>query len=468
MGLGIVDAEHGAKTGAERHEGVTEVNTQAAQEAAAAERPFALNPRRFRQRLAAVRRWRLLANPAPKAAALERWARWRSDAELNVAAVLPDHSACGRSAAAQALAARGGAVTGLALAAPSFLAGKQRLSLSTFFGWAYGLRRASRVLVIAMAALVLGSTAVLLSSEHVALSAAQTQGLITAEEFAERHQRTALFTRNADSLLERVSSLPAAQQAAQARTALGVGLLGLLGALLIWALCVQARRRPARVLVLRPGDAAGRRDLQRLIERELRPFGHVMALSERPVRRTRVSWTPAGLAEVGGPWRAALIVLTTPFRVFSRILDKGRLVDALVASAQDYRSLARRLMDKTGQNFAAEMTTRETIVAKPTDCWREETARLLLRSSDVVVADASRLDGEDVDTLKAWLCPQVRGRVVFVSPADVAADAESRLREAGLSLSHPLALYRPRRGLTDRQGFRETLLAAMRSCGGCS
>lgn len=464
----MVDAGSGATTGAQRREGETEVNTQAAQEAATAERSMALSPRRFRQKLAAVRRWRLLANPAPKAAALERWARWRSDAELNVAAVLPDHSPSGRDAAAQALAARGGSVTGLTLSAPSFLSGKQGLCLATFFGWAYALRRASRLLVIAMAALVLGSTAVLLSSEHIALTTAQAQGLITPEEFAERHERTALFTRNADALLARVSDLPAAQRAAQARAALGAGLLGLLGAIVVWALCVQARRRPARVLVLRPADRAGRADLQRLIARDLRAFGHVVALSERPVKRTRVSWTPAGLAEAGGPWRAALIVLTTPFRVFSRILDKGRLVDALVASAQDYRSLARRLMDKTGQNFAAEMTTRETIVAKPTDRWREETARLLLRSCDVVLADASRLDAEDAQTLKAWLSPEVRGRVVFLSPADQAGDAETRLQAAGLALSHPLALYRPRRGLSDRQGFRETLLAAMRSCGGCS
>lgn len=467
MGLDMVDADYGATTGAPRQEGETEVNTQAAHEAAA-ERTVALSPRRFRQRLAAVRRWRLLTNPAPKAAALQRWARWRSDAELNVAAVLPDHSPSGRDAAAQALAARGGAVTGLTLAAPSFLTGKQGLCLATFFGWAYALRRTSRLLVIVMATLVLGSTAALLTSEHIALTAAQSQGLITPEEFGERHQRTALFTRNADALFARLGDLPAVQVAAQARQTLAVGVLGLLAAIIIWALCVQARRRPARVLVLRPGDRAGQADFQRLIKRDLRAFGHVVALSERPVKRTRVSWTPAGLAEVGGPWRAALIVLTTPFRVFSRILDKGRLVDALVASAQDYRSLARRLMDKTGQNFAAEMTTRETIVAKPTDRWREETARLLLRSCDVVLADASRLDAEDAQTLKAWLSPEVRGRVVFVSPSEQAAEAETRLREAGLSLSHPLALYRHRRGLTDRQSFRETLLAAMRTRGGGS
>jgi len=462
-----VDAEEGAETGAARREGVIKVTTQAAQEATA-DRAIMLSPRRFRQKLAAVRRWRLLANPAPKAAALERWARWRSDAELNVAAVLPDHSPTGRLAAAKALAARGGAVTGLTLAAPSFLAGEQRLSLATFFGWSCGLRRASRLLVIAAASLVLGAILALLGPATIASTAAQAQGLLPALQSAERHDPAGVLTRNAHSFLQDLAAAPSAQAAAQARMALGAGTLSLFASVLIWALCVQARRRPARILVLRPADRAGGKDLQRLVERELRPFGHVVALSEHPVKRTRLSWTAAGLAEVGGPWRAALIVLTTPFRVFTRVLDKARLVDALVASAQDYRSLARRLMDKTGQNFAAEMTTRETIMAKPTDIWREETARLLLRSCDVVVADASRLDPSDSQTLKAWLSPEARGRVVFVSPADRAANAESRLKEAGLSLSHPLVLFQPRRGLADRRGFRETLLAAMRSCGGCS
>ncbi len=444
------------------------MTTRAAHDATA-ERLIGLSPRRFRQKLAAVRRWRLLANPAPNAAALERWARWRSDAELNVAAVLPDHSPTGRLAAAKALAARGGAVTGLTLAAPSFLAGARGLSLAIFFGWSSGLRRASRILVIAAAAVVLGAALALAGSDRIAATAMQAHSPSPASRSVAGQDPATVITRNAHVFLEGLGvSLSAERAAEHARTALGAGALSLLAALLLWALCVQARRRPARVLVLRPSDRAGLTDLQRLVERELRPFGHVVALSAHPVKRTRISWTAAGLGEIGGPWRAALIVLATPLRVCSRVLDKARLVDALVASAQDYRSLARRLMDRAGQNFAAEMTARETLLAKPTDIWREETARLLLRSCDVVVADASRLDPALCQTLKAWLSPEVRGRVVFVSPEDQAADAESRLREAGLFLSHPLVLFRPRRGLRDRRGFRETLLAAMRSCGGCS
>ncbi len=474
MALQIKDAAYGAKPGGRALGGEGKVSSEAISTSALMRAGVAqaspspsvgrVNPRAFRKRLSAVRRWGLLACPAPKHSALEKWARWRSDAELNVAAVLPDHSPAGREAAAAALAARGGGVTGLQLTAPSFLAGKgARLNLGTFFGWAYGLRRLARLMVLGGAVLLIGALAVLLASEHVALTGGLESGAISAAEFAERHHRADLITRNADALLTRMADHPAAQRAAAAHQAALWGGGVFAAGLIFWALAVQARRRPARVLVLRPQGRRAQGAMRWLIAHELRPFGHVVGLSGRSVRRTRVAWTGPGLAAAGGQLSAVLLVLSTPARVIGRILDKARLVEALVASAQDYRSLARRLIDRGGQNFAAEMTTRETIVARPTDVWRGEVSRLLLGSSDVVIVDASALDAEDAADLSTNVDERVRGRLVFVCAHEAADEAAGRLRQSGLGLSHPLALYRRGGRLLDPRAFRETVLAAMRS-----
>jgi hypothetical protein len=460
----MLDATQGVPPAATANGDETKVTMPGLSRTDAAPRLSRMSPRAFRQRLSAVKRWGLLACPAPKPVALEKWARWRSDAELNVAAVLPDHSEAGRAAAAAALAARGGAVTGLQLSAPSYLTGKgQRLALGTFFGWAYRLRRLARFFVLAGVAVLLGAVAVLLSSEHVALRAGVEAGAIRAEEFADRHHRTAIFTRNADALLARMAEHPAAQRAAMARQGALAGGGLFLGGLGLWALMTQVRRRPARVLVMRPPAGPARGAMKRLIAQELRPFGHVVGLSEKPVQRVRVAWTGPGLAAAGGPLRASLLILGTPLRVIGRILDKARLVDALVASAQDYRSLARRLMDRAGQNFAAEMTTQEAILARPTDAWRDEVTTLLLQSSDVVVIDASALDEEDAAALSKGMAALVSGRIVFVSSAQDAQAAEAQLAAAGVSLSHPVALYARGGRLLEPRAFRETVLAAMRS-----
>jgi hypothetical protein len=459
-----MDVENGARSGQNASGGESKVSAEALSPLNAPRPQARTSPRAFRKRLGAIRRWGLLACPAPKHAALEKWARWRSDAELNVAAVLPDHSPAGREAAAAALAARGGAVTGLHLTAPSFLAGKgERLGLGTFFGWAYALRRLSRLIVLAGVALLLASIAVLLSSEHVALRAGLESGAITANEFADRHGRTDLITRNADALLLRVADHPAAQRASYARQAALWGGGAFAVGLVVWAFLVNVRRRPARVLALRPLSGPAKAAMRGLIARELRPFGHVIGLSTRPVQRVRLAWTGPGLAAAGGVGRATLLVLGTPFRVLGRILDKARLVDALVASAQDYRSLARRLMDRAGQNFASEMTTQETVVARPTEAWRAEVTELLVRSADLVVIDASAVDSEGALSLAQDLPLAMRSRVVFLSAADQAASAEARLAAAGIGLSHPLTLYRRGGRLLDRRGFRETALAAMRA-----
>jgi hypothetical protein len=368
----------------------------------------------WRESVRRVRGWRLLACPNPNTSQVQRWSRRRDEEDLNIAAQLPDHSPSGRAAALEALTARGFRPRPIAVTAPSFLKprdaragramfGEAGRSLRRFSGWT-----ALLAMVATLAAFWLGGV-----DRDAALARAAADGRIVAADYAARGVPVGAFRRFGDDLAAGLSANGDAQSLRAdtiLATARGFGLLTL-GGLAVWALATAGRRRPGRVLLL-TDEGSGRecRRLERFAAREFGGFGHVFFLAPKSLRRSRFAWTGGAFGAVG-LWSAALTVLSWPLRLLRRVTDKARYGGANVASARDYRALARRLRDRIGLNFEAALG-RGVFLVRATPAWSDETAHLMLRSSDVVLAVRSE-DSAEIEA--AAVAAGVRDRLVWLS-----------------------------------------------------
>ncbi len=313
-----------------------------------------------------MRTVRALREVSPDPGAAERL----SDRALYAAVENPDHSEAGRAAAAAALRARGLAPERWRLAAPGFLrAADLANGDQCFFGWGYALRRTARAIA--------------------ALSAVA----FLAAAFA---------------------PFPAVAPAALGGVATGA---------LIWFASTVLRPRPARLVLLRrpSRDPA---PLRRMIRRELRPYGQVVALSEGDERAD-----PIG-------------------------------------NARQYRLFAQRLGDRIGLNLQGAFARAETLACDPTPAWRGLAVQFLIASGDVVVVDLSHVDVEPLSELAALAEEGAGARCVFVAKWGRAEAAEAALRAAGYA--HPCFYYAPDGEVQHRADFRAALLDAMRATHGAA
>jgi hypothetical protein len=205
------------------------------------------------------------------------------------------------------------------------------------------------------------------------------------------------------------------------RLAPPVGALSIVAAAalsLVWLIAAALRPGPARVAILRQRLPRGFEEpLQRMIERELSPFGHIAVL---------------------GPARSA----PTP-----------------ILNARDYRRTALRLSDRIGLNLRAAPLP---IIASA--AWRPMALRLLVDSADAVIVDLSCTGESEPPELDIVRQAGAEARTVFVCIWGGLERAEAALRAAGFA--HVCYHYAPDGEMQRRPYFRAAMVNAMRAAHG--
>lgn len=384
-----------------------------------------------------------------------------STTQLAVAALLPDHSDAGRAAAQAEMDRRGISGTEVPLPTiPGFL-GVQDLPTAeqSVFG---GISRL-RGLGLAVGAIAFAIAMVLIAWNNLVgeemVARALAAGTISAVD-------AAIYSgQSSDSLpasLRRGGTYAAFLGRERASTVLiAFGVLGMV----VYFLSSWLRSRPVRLLLLRKFnvDDLGKA-YRHLIQTELAPFGHVIALSDRRVRRPYWAWlatlfptSPAGLALA--PIRLAFLSLL-------RMTDRTRWGPAFVANARDFRNLARRLHDRFELNTEVLLSANAYLV-RTTDPWWKLCIQLFLTSADVIVLDVSQVtqgtswEIEAINRLGLW------GRVVLVANEMAVEKAEETLVRLG---EEPFGdrwpdhahVYRKTGEFVDRPDFRTSVFAALR------
>ncbi|MEQ1709049.1 MAG: hypothetical protein ABL864_12045 [Terricaulis sp.] len=354
------------------------------------------------------------------------------DAEdLAAAAENPDHSEAGRAAAMEAARDRGLGLLRWRLKVPGFIdtADLARGEL-LFFGWGRAVRVWSGRAIFAYFALIL-------------VSAALTPGQAPMTTETRFWIDVAGMRFDSDDVFA------------------VLGLAGL-SVMAIWFFASAFRRRPARVLLLRKFNVRALSvPLERMMARELRPYGHIASLSDKYVRHDNWGWLSMAMLSISNPLAAIWFVIGAPVRFIWRLFDRSRMGPVTVLSARDYRSLARRLRDRIGLNVQIAVGAKEAFLIRTSDAWWRIVVRLLMDSSDAILVDLSQISEGTAWELEVIREQETAARCVFVSLWGKAEEAQSAL--ARLGLPNTCFHYAPDGEIQRRAEFRSAMLAAMRA-----
>jgi hypothetical protein len=159
-----------------------------------------------------------------------------------------------------------------------------------------------------------------------------------------------------------------------------------------------------------------------------------------------------------------------PFRLVIlfglRLTDRTRWGPAFVASARDFRLLARRLHDRFELNLEVTLAASAYLV-RTTDFWWKDAIQLFMTSADVIVLDISQVtqgtswEIEAISRLGLW------DRVVMVANSERMAAAGSALddlaaRPGSASAPDIAHVYAPSGLIVDREAFRADMFSALR------
>lgn len=358
------------------------------------------------------------------------------DAEdLAAAAENPDHSEAGRAAAVEAARERGLELMRWRLEVPGFVrpADLARGEL-LFFGWGRAVRAWSgRVIYLSfLLILALAFVAEFLRDGSLRLPPGATSG------------DQAVFAH----VIEEVWGP-------------SIGIVTL-AALLVWFFASAFRRRPARVLLLRKFNVRALSvPLERMMARELRPYGHIASLSDKHLRHDNWGWLSMAMLSISNPLAAIWFVIGAPVRFIWRLFDRSRMGPVTVLSARDYRSLVRRLRDRIGLNVQIAVGAKEAFLIRTSDAWWRIVVRLLMDSSDAILVDLSQISEGTAWELEVIREEETAARCVFVSLWGKAEEAQSAL--ARLGLPNTCFHYAPDGEIQRRAEFRSAMLAAMRA-----
>lgn len=363
------------------------------------------------------------------------------DAEgLTAAAENPDHSEAGRAAAASALRERGFGVERWRLAVPGFIKSADLArGEALFFGWGRAIRAWSGRSIFAALVGILG--------------------LAVIENLTLDNYSHGQFPPGELPTLFRL--LSGSQSAAYA-----LGYVVLLASV-IWLVSSALRRRPARIVLLRKfNERAFSAPLERAIAHELRPYGHVVTLSDKHIRDDAWGWLSTALLSLSNPLAAIWFVIGAPVRLVWRLFDRSRMGPATALDARDYRNLARRLRDHFGLNLQVAFAPKEALPVRTSDAWWRMVVRLLMDSSDAIVVDLSQVSvgtAWELDTIRE---DNVALRCVFVALWGRVEEAQAALQRWGFA--NPCHYYAPDGEMQRRSQFRAALFDAMRATHGVS
>ena len=242
----------------------------------------------------------------------------------------------------------------------------------------------------------------------------------------------------------------------------GITAIIFLTPLLVWLISTAFRAKPARVVLLRKFNVRGLAHvLSSMIQTELRPYGHVIGLSDKHIARDRFGWLSMAALSLSNPLAALWFVIGAPIRLVYRLFDRSGMWPAVVLNARDYRNLARRLRDRIGLNLQVALTSKESFLVRTSDAWWKLCARLLLESSDAIVVDLSQIAAGTEWELDVIRDASATARCVFVSLWGKGEEAQAALTKRGFT--NPCHLYAPDGHMLDRGKFRAAMFSAMRA-----
>jgi len=398
--------------------------------------------------------------------------------DLAVIAQNEMHDDTVRQAARDELSAREGeAPNAAAICVPSFISpGDVGGMYRRTFGWTRTLRILSGWVILAF--VILTFAAIGWHTEHVddVLSDARQRGLIsgydyldkgrraTADEIAEipRDARSSAFDsdiRYSEVLLWRVRDTDAAKNLQMVGHVGTFGIIGMCVSFLAWFLLTLFRRKPVRILLLRKFNRKKlSKSMSHVIDMQLRPFGHVMTLSDRYFQKSKWDWFMFGLP--ANPLHIALYVIWLPLRIILRQFNRAKWGPAWVGSARNFRSLAQRLRDRIGLNFEIMWGKQGSFLIRTSDQWWQNVITLLMRSADVIIVDVSdvtqgtkwelnRLDGD-----KAW------ENAIFMSLDEKEGQARAALSEYAWR-QPKIWLYEKSGRMEGEKEFRQAVIDAV-------
>ena len=426
-----------------------------------------------------TRGWMKKSGPEKRAhtVALERL----SQLELAVAASNPDHCDAARSAAENELRGRGGRIEDVIPVIPGFVRiAEPEVLRKRFFGFSRMIRKymgLTTLLGFVIAIFVVGYGE---EQRTPALREGVEAGLIEQADFDQRErglsdeEYRAAIAAGVDFesawpsdatleevLLHRVIDQTPAGRAYKLWKTVGMVVIAIFVlAWITWMLASFLRGQPARVLLLRKfNDKDLAKSMERVIQSELRPFGHISTLSDQFIRRSKWGWIqrliPTNFAH------AILIVVWLPIRLVLRQFNRARHGPPYVGSARDFRNLAKRLRDRIGLNIEVSMTSKEAFIVRSHDQWWKEVVALLMGSADVIVVDLSNVTSGTEWELERLDRLDLFDRAVLTAHEDRMQEArDAALRFPGSAHKH-IFTYDKLGDMAEREAFRTAMLETM-------
>ncbi len=315
-----------------------------------------------------------------------------SNDELATAAVNPDHSEAARSAASEALHARGSSSAPSMLIAPGFLSERyvDDLVPKGFHGGERWVRLFGAIAFWLSAIAFFVATEPLDRLREEALVSAHAAGALSESDFAVRNvEASANSPTHGEAYLHR-PSLAQFVGAYEAQESLGrIMLLGALGGGALWVVGRMLRSRPARVLLLRKfNNAEVDYRLRRFAKRYLYPLGHVYTLADKHFRRPIFDIWPFLLYLSPTVW-APILVLMPWDLVRGRLNGSSAGGRIKIWSARQFRQFAQRIAERVGSNTQVMASRRGAIAVRTSDAWWQQVVKLLMLSADLIVVDLS-------------------------------------------------------------------------------